>query len=100
MKPKYELADIFRGYGDEYRKSHAMTDDQRKTVAAILACRTAQLGGHQEVCDRCGNKKLLKFLPQPPLPEVSDHNQRTMAGKSPGRASALRLFPYGVHRAA
>jgi hypothetical protein len=54
MKPKYELADIFREYGDEYRKSHAMTGDQRKVIAAILACRTAQLGGHQEVCDRCG----------------------------------------------
>jgi hypothetical protein len=55
MKPKYELADIFREYGDEYRKSHAMTCDQRKVMAAILACRTAQLGGHQEVCDRCGH---------------------------------------------
>lgn len=55
MKPKYELADIFREYGDEYRKTHAMTADQRKVMAAILACRTAQLGGHQEVCDRCGH---------------------------------------------
>ncbi len=55
MKPRYEIADIFRKYGEEYRKNHAMTDEQRKVMAAIMACRTAQLGGHQEVCDQCGN---------------------------------------------
>jgi len=54
MKPKYEVADIFRQYGEDYRKSHSMNDDQRKVVAAILACRTSLLGGHQEICDRCG----------------------------------------------
>lgn len=55
MKPQYEIADIFRKYGNEYKKNHAMTDDQRKVMAAILACRTARLGGHQEVCDQCGH---------------------------------------------
>ena len=55
MKPQHEIADIFRKYGDEYKKNHAMTDDQRKVMAAILACRTARLGGHQEVCDQCGH---------------------------------------------
>jgi hypothetical protein len=54
MRPQYEIADIFRQYGKDYRKSHAMTDDQRKVMAALTACRTAQLGGHQEVCDQCG----------------------------------------------
>lgn len=39
----------------KYRKNHAMTDEQRKVMAAIMACRTARLGGHQEVCDQCGN---------------------------------------------
>ena len=54
MRPPYEVADIFRRYGDEYRKTHAMTEEQRKVMAAIMACRTAILGGHQEVCDHCG----------------------------------------------
>jgi hypothetical protein len=54
MRPQYEVADIFRRYGDEYRKTHAMTKEQRKVMAAIMACRTASLGGHQEVCDHCG----------------------------------------------
>lgn len=54
MRPQYEIADIFRLYGDEYKKTHAMTDNQRKVMAAITSCRTAQLGGHSEVCNTCG----------------------------------------------
>ncbi len=57
MKPQYEIADIFRSYGDEYRQNHAMTENQRKVMAAILSCRTARLGGHQEVCDQCGHMR-------------------------------------------
>lgn len=57
MRPQYEVADIFRLYGEEYKKTHAMTDNQRKVMAAITACRTAQLGGHSEVCDKCGTIK-------------------------------------------
>jgi len=54
MKPKYEVAHIFQKYGEEYKKGHAMSDQQRKVMAAIMSCRTAQLGGHQETCDHCG----------------------------------------------
>ncbi len=54
MRPPYEVADIFRRYGDEYRKTHAMTEEQRKVMAATMAFRTSILGGHQEVCDHCG----------------------------------------------
>ena len=57
MKPRYEVADILRLYGEEYRKSHTTTEQQRQVMAAIMACRTAQLGGHQEVCDHCGSIK-------------------------------------------
>jgi len=54
MKPKFEVADILQKYGEEYKNTHAMTGEQRKVMAAITACRTAQLGGHQDVCDHCG----------------------------------------------
>lgn len=54
MKPKFEVADIFRKYGQEYKNTHVMNGEQRKVMAAIMACRTAQLGGHQDVCDQCG----------------------------------------------
>lgn len=55
MKPQHEVADIFRKYGDDYRKNHVVSGEQRKVMAALLACRTIQLGGHQEVCDKCGH---------------------------------------------
>ncbi len=57
MRPHYELADIFRIYGEEYKKDHAMTTNQRKVMAAITACRTAQLGGHAEICEQCGTTR-------------------------------------------
>lgn len=54
MRPEHELADIFRLYGEEYSKSHVLSVNQRKVMAAITSCRTAQLGGHSEICDTCG----------------------------------------------
>lgn len=54
MRPRYEVADIFHRYGKDFRKSHTVTEEQRKVMAAIMACRTEQLGGHQELCDHCG----------------------------------------------
>ncbi len=57
MRPQYEVADIFNLYGDQYRATHATNPDQRKVMAAITACRTALLGGHEEICDHCGIKR-------------------------------------------
>ena len=54
MRPKYEVADVFRLYGEQYRANHIMNPDQHKVMAAITACRTAILGGHEEICDNCG----------------------------------------------
>ncbi len=53
MKPKFEVADVFRRYGDEYKSKYPITEEQRKVMAAISVCRTAELGGHSEVCDHC-----------------------------------------------
>jgi hypothetical protein len=54
MRQRYEVADIFRLYGEDYRKTHVMSPGQRKVMAAVMACRTALLGGHSEICDHCG----------------------------------------------
>ena len=53
-RPSWEVADIFRLYGDTYRQTHAVSAAQQKVIDAILACRTAQLGGHAERCPQCG----------------------------------------------
>lgn len=56
-RPRLEVADIFRAHGEAYRKTHALTDSQRKVMRDIEACRTPILGGHLDVCPRCGDER-------------------------------------------
>src|ERR1700682_2250246 len=51
-----EVADILRRHGDAYRRVHAghLGRVERRVMTAIVACRTAVLGGHVEACDACG----------------------------------------------
>ena len=49
-----ELADVFRQYGESYRKTHCLSASQRKVMRAVSVCRTAELGGHLKQCDTCG----------------------------------------------
>jgi predicted Zn-ribbon and HTH transcriptional regulator len=55
-RPRLEVADVFRRYGEDYRREHgaSMSSEQRRVMAAIEVCRTAALGGHMERCDQCG----------------------------------------------
>ena len=53
-----ELADIFRLYADDYRRSHAMSYQQLKVMHHIEICRTAVLGGHVEQCDQCAFEQI------------------------------------------
>lgn len=54
-RPRFEVADILRAYGEAYRARHALTPEQRKVMWAIEACRTEVLGGHVDVCADCGH---------------------------------------------
>jgi hypothetical protein len=58
-RPKLELADVFRRYGEAYREQHdaSMSTAQRRVMTAIEVCRTAALGGHLERCDQCGHER-------------------------------------------
>jgi hypothetical protein len=53
-KGRPELADIFRHYGEHYRKTHCLPAGHRKVMRAVEVCRTAELGGHLKQCDTCG----------------------------------------------
>lgn len=57
MRPKLEVADIFRRHGDAFRaaQGNRLSHDQRRVMAAIEACRTPALGGHVERCEDCGD---------------------------------------------
>ena len=53
-----EVADIFRQYGPDYRKSHRVPRTHRRAMSAIEACRTSLLGGHKDECDTCGHLRI------------------------------------------
>jgi len=59
-RPKLEVADIFRRYGEAYREQHgaSLSRTQRRVMTAIELCRSAALGGHVEQCDRCGHQRI------------------------------------------
>jgi hypothetical protein len=58
-RPKFEVADVFRRYGEAYRQEHgaSLSMAQRRVMTAIEVCRTAVLGGHLEQCDHCGHQR-------------------------------------------
>jgi putative transposase/transposase-like zinc-binding protein len=58
-RPKLEVADVFRRYGEAYRQEHgaSLSMAQRRVMTAIEVCRTAVLGGHLEQCDHCGHQR-------------------------------------------
>ena len=56
-RPVLEVADIFRSHGAAWRTANAghLSLGQLKAMAAIEACRTAELGGHVARCEDCGH---------------------------------------------
>jgi hypothetical protein len=52
-----EVADILRDYGQAYLDKHGAAVPRRhqRVIHALVACRTAELGGHLYVCDRCSH---------------------------------------------
>ena len=53
LRPKLEVADIFRDHGAAWRSANAghVSLEQLKVMTAIERCRTAALGGHVERCE-------------------------------------------------
>ena len=56
MRPKLEVADIFRRHGPAYVQARAdhLGRVERRVMSAIELCRSAALGGHVEGCRTCG----------------------------------------------
>jgi hypothetical protein len=60
VRPKLEVADVFRRYGEVYRQGYdaSLSMAQRRVMTDIEVCRTAVLGGHVEQCDACGHQRI------------------------------------------
>ncbi len=59
-RPKLEVADVMRRYGEAYREQHgaSLSRAQRRVMSAIELCRTAALGSHVERCDQCQHERI------------------------------------------
>jgi Transposase zinc-binding domain/Putative transposase len=62
-RPTVEVADIFRAQGKNFIDRHRNTIrfQQLKVMRAIMHCRTAALGGHVDVCPRCGGDRAISY---------------------------------------
>lgn len=59
IRPRLEVAEIFRSHGEHYRTEHSVAPEQAKAMRDIQACRTAALGGHLDLCDGgCGYQRI------------------------------------------
>jgi hypothetical protein len=55
-RPSLELADIFRN--SPFARQQPLARQQRRTLEAITACRTAVLGHHLDECGQCGEVRI------------------------------------------
>jgi hypothetical protein len=58
-----EVADILRAQGKNFidRHRNILRFQQLKVMRAIMHCRTAALGGHVDVCPRCGGDRAISY---------------------------------------
>ena len=54
-KPKYEMQDIFKLYGDDYISRHKLNSMQLKAIRDISECRTSAMGYNASECSDCKN---------------------------------------------
>ena len=53
MRPKYEVSDVLREYGNDFLEGTKVSFQKRKVLRALVNCRTAVLGGHLQKCSQC-----------------------------------------------
>ena len=53
-----EVQDIFAEFGHKYCDEHNLPFQLRKAMMNIITCRTAELGGHVDECDKCGHTRI------------------------------------------
>ena len=54
MRTRFELADAINLFGPGLSAKTKLTPLQLRVLGKLSLCRTAALGGHEEVCDSCG----------------------------------------------
>lgn len=57
-RTQFDVGEIFRSFGQDYERAHALTGVQRRVLRAVASCRTDVLGGHVENCGNCGHSEI------------------------------------------
>lgn len=52
------MAKIIRDYGDDFVQKHQPLKHHQRVLNALKICRTAELGGHVERCDKCKHERI------------------------------------------
>ncbi len=55
QEDSHTVGDIFRKYGEPFRKTHKLHPRQHKVMYDIEHCRCGEFGTHWEICDTCGH---------------------------------------------
>jgi len=58
LRPAHELAEVIERFETEFNKQHSPNTYVRRTLSALLRCRTSSLGGHIDKCDHCGHIRI------------------------------------------
>lgn len=58
MRPQFEMAQIIRDYGGNYVQNNEVLKQHIRVLNALKICRTAELGGHIERCDKCDHNRI------------------------------------------
>jgi len=58
VKPRFEMAQIVRDYGNDFVKKLNPLKLHQKVLHAIEICRTAELGGHVDRCSDCDHERI------------------------------------------
>lgn len=87
------VVDIFRRHGSAFAAAHHLSPGQQRVLNDILRCRTAALGGHLWVCDRCDHKlPVYNSCLNRNCPQCQAFEQARWIA-----ARAKRLLPVGHH---
>jgi hypothetical protein len=59
-RPRLEVADIIRAHGQAFLEAmgERLSSAKQRVLRRLAACRTAELGGHVERCDRCAYERI------------------------------------------
>ena len=87
------LADIFREYLAEYLAQHPMTRRERRTIQALLDCRSGQLGSTLYQCTGCGRKHVVyRSCGNRHCPQCQQHKTRQWLEQQQARQLFVPYF--------